>query len=302
MTERFFKNFPVFDAALKGISQIFLQENRWTGILFLLALFTGHWKYGAAAFLGAILGTLAAQIFGYEKHKIDSGLYGFNSALIALALVVIFKDAILIWLLMPVAALLSVLFFQGLSLIRIPAYTFPFIALTWIFYWLIDLFMLIPSSEIVQSNLPEFLQNTSIFPGFITGLGQVVFQQGIWAGLLILAGLWINSTKAAQFGFLGALIGAVTAFAYSGYVGISTENISLGIFGFNAVLTGIALSGDQKNDNWWALAGIVITVILHILMIDSGWWQPLGGVFTFPFVVGTWLILIVKKLFVSPHI
>jgi urea transporter len=56
----FFRRFP--DQVLKGLGQVMLQENRWTGLFFLLGLFSGGWVPGLAALLGAVAGTATAKV------------------------------------------------------------------------------------------------------------------------------------------------------------------------------------------------------------------------------------------------
>ncbi|MEP6804257.1 MAG: urea transporter [Flavobacterium sp.] len=45
---KIFIKIPFIDNILKGIGQIMLQENRWTGLLFLIGIFMGSWQGGVA--------------------------------------------------------------------------------------------------------------------------------------------------------------------------------------------------------------------------------------------------------------
>ena len=69
-----------------------LQENRWTGLLFLVGLFSWElWQCGVAAILAAAAGTFTAMKLNYDKSQINAGLYGFSAALVGVALAFIFQ-------------------------------------------------------------------------------------------------------------------------------------------------------------------------------------------------------------------
>lgn len=66
--------------------------------------------------------------------------------------------------------------------------------------------------------------------------------------------------------------------------------VTSGIFGYNAVLTGIAL-GEKKTKNViWAVAGIALSALITIVFIKSGF-----PALTAPFVFSTWIIIVAKK-------
>lgn len=69
---------------LKGISQILLQENPWTGLLFLLGMLIGHWSYAASALLATIVGTFFARIIKLDPELIKKEFMGITPRLWAL--------------------------------------------------------------------------------------------------------------------------------------------------------------------------------------------------------------------------
>ncbi|WP_027380575.1 urea transporter [Chryseobacterium daeguense] len=73
--DTFFQKIPFVDKVLKGIGQIMLQENRWTGVLFLIGIFMGSWQGGVAVILSTAVGTFTAMKLNYDKSEIDAGLY-----------------------------------------------------------------------------------------------------------------------------------------------------------------------------------------------------------------------------------
>ena len=87
------------DIILKGISQIMLQENRWTGLFLLAGIFTGNRLCGIAAIVAAITSTVTVRLLKFNKESIQSGLYGFNAVLTGIVLAFLFQNTWLLWLL-----------------------------------------------------------------------------------------------------------------------------------------------------------------------------------------------------------
>ncbi len=72
---------------LRGIGQVVFQNNPVSGAIILGALFFNSWIYGAICLLGAVVSTLTARLLDADKGLIADGLFGFNGALVGLALV-----------------------------------------------------------------------------------------------------------------------------------------------------------------------------------------------------------------------
>ena len=69
------------------------------------------------------------------------------------------------------------------------------------------------------------------------GVGQVMFQNNALSGLLMLAGILLNSWQMALLAIAGNVVSTLTA-CLSGY---SREDIRNGLYGFNGTLVGIAI-------------------------------------------------------------
>ena len=126
----------LWQGLLNGVAQIFLQENPLTGALFLLALLVSSRRAALAAAGGALLGLLLAWLLGGAEDALRAGTYGFNSALVALAL----EGALparheVVWLIL--AGLMAVLAFAALATalatFGVPALTLPFVLVVWLF-------------------------------------------------------------------------------------------------------------------------------------------------------------------------
>jgi urea transporter len=122
---------------LKGVSQVMLQENPWTGALFLAGIAIGSRISAAAAVLGSTVALAVAWALGAPPHLIRAGVYGFNAVLVAMALGGVF------FVLHPTTVALSVIavcfssILYGsttaiLTPISLPALTAPFVITVWL--------------------------------------------------------------------------------------------------------------------------------------------------------------------------
>jgi len=87
-------------------------------------------------------------------------------------------------------------------------------------------------------------------------------------------------------------LGACFAMNY----GQSLDQINQGLFSFNGVLIAIVFSGSKKTDGIWVLFGSCITFFIHNWLVELPFFNRVGGVFTFPFVAGTWLTFLIKRV------
>ena len=74
------------EGMLKGVSQIFLLENSWSGLILILGAAFASPITAGMCLLGSAVGTLTAMGIGVEPVSVYRGLCGYNSAVIASAL------------------------------------------------------------------------------------------------------------------------------------------------------------------------------------------------------------------------
>ncbi|ASW72974.1 urea transporter [Chryseobacterium piperi] len=290
---KFFEKLPFIDHILKGIGQIMLQENRWTGLLFLIGIFMGSWQGGVAVLLSTTAGTLAAMKLRYTQSEINAGLYGFSAALVGVALSFVFQTTLLIWILIIVGGVLATVIQHFFIQKKIPVFTFPFIIVTWICIYCLHHYTQIPPSDMMNAKMEpvdydDFLTCTN-------GFGEVIFQGGILSGIIFFVAVFISSPAAALYGLAGSVLGAYLSHMH----GEPIDKIHMGLFGFNAVLSAIVFSGFKKTDGIWVLVAVLVTVAIDDLLIDHNVLNEVGGVLTFPFVAGTWITLLVQKLLIK---
>lgn len=271
--------------------QIMLQENKWTGFLFVVGLLIVNIKFAVAAVLAIIIANTTAFLLRFDSKNIQAGLYGFNAALIGVGLIFLFNDTLLIWILIFVGSITSSLLQQFFILKKIPAYTFPFIVITWTLVFFIQQFTTISSSDFISKKI--VITKADIYFMLLRNYGQVIFQSNIFASTLFFIAVFINHYQAA----INGLIAAFLAILFFYNIHYATEQIYIGVVGFNAVLTAIALTNKNKNSLIWLLIGVAITILLQYVFIKFSVFNKVGGIFTFPFVAATWITLLIQKFF-----
>lgn len=268
---------------LKGLGQIMLQENALTGVLFLAGIFWGSPLMGVAALLSVCTGTLTAIILKYDSAEIKSGLYGFSAALVGVALMLYFQPTISIWIaVIPGAALATIL--QHLFIIKkIPVFTLPFVLVTWCIFFLFGNKHMIPTQAIPETPMDLRF----IFRSF----GQIIFQSSVFAGILFVTGVLIQSPIAGIFGITGCIISATVA----SWLSAPSGEIAFGLYSYNAILCAIVFAGKRISNFIYALLSSVVSVLIFDLMVKYHF-TPL----TFPFVLAS-MITIFFMRYITLH-
>lgn len=274
------KNFA--EILLRGISQIFLLNNVITGILFLAGVFYNSWSIGTGGVAGVLTGTFTALFLKYSKNDINRGLYGYNGTLVGLATVYFFGFNVSAIIALFFGAVLSSIIMNFMTNRKLPPFTAPFIISAWIVMAIILTCKIIP---LQTAQLPN-ASNLEIIPAVSRGIGQVMFQDNITTGIILFIGIAVCSRVAAFYAFLGALLGVIVPFSTS----LPLSMTNMGLFGFNAVLCGIAFSGRQWSHAVSAIAAITLSVFMTYGMtrVDI-------ITLTSPFVISTWIVLLLGK-------
>ncbi|MGE8144698.1 urea transporter [Pseudomonas frederiksbergensis] len=262
-------------ALLNGFSQIFLQRHPLCGLLCLLAiLFTAPALLGGAL-LGGVAGLLTAQRRNYAKADRQAGLFSYNGVLLGLLLSLSFPwSALLPLLIIACGGLSAMLTEQWLKRCRdhhcLPAYTAPFVGLSW---------MLLAFAA-PQHPAPLVEMNTvNVIAASLKGLGQVMFLGHPLAGALIAVGLLIADRRAFCWALLGSLSGLGFALLHH-----ETSSALLGLSSYNPVLAALAFCQFRRQP-WLPLLGIVLAVLL-----TPGFAAVGLTTLTAPFILACWLI------------
>lgn len=122
------------------------------------------------------------------------------------------------------------------------------------------------------------------------GMGQVMFQNNVYSGILFFAGIFYNSWILGLAALFGTVISTVTAMILK----YPEEDIQNGLYGFNGALTGIAMLF-YFGFNPVTIVALIIGAVCSSLLMHGV--KKLIPPFTAPFVVVTW-VLIILLLFV----
>ncbi len=273
----------------RGIGQIVLQENAISGLLILIALFLGSWKFGVATLLATVVAYFTSLVLIFDKSNIEKGLYGFSPALVGIAFIFFFEDTIVVWIGVILGSIITAVVQDFFIKKNIPIFTFPFIVVTWIAFVGFRYGLKIPQPISLYADI-EIVRYQHIL-SFFRNYGQVLFQQSILASLLIFLAISISSLKSSLYSLIAILI----AVCFSYFVNQPSQFIQLGIYGFNPLLTALVFSSYKQNAHWLALVGILLTILLEYIFRYFQLFDAIGGVLTFPFVLATWITLFINK-------
>lgn len=303
------------DWVLRGIGQVVFQNNPISGAVILGGIFYNSWIYGMVCLFGTIISTVTALLFKADKGMIKDGLFGFNGALIAIALVAYTSPNFTtgnmpnahLWLYIVLSAAFTTVLIPAFGALlgphKVPGLTMPFVLATWFFLGALLQYSTIDVSSALKPTSPSDFTGPSPvytwdtwFHGITEGIAEIFFQDNWVSGVIILLGIAINT----RIGALMALMGSTLAVASAVTYGAHDAAIRDGLFGYNAALTALALGGLFYVLN---LTGFIYTVIG--VLITARVWASLGiflepsgmPVLTSAFVFVTWLMLLAKNGF-----
>ncbi len=296
------------DVCLRGVGQVMFQDNPLTGVIFLAAIAWGSAVAGApavlfAGVLGVIVATLTAMWLKVEDAALKAGLYGYNGALVGLALATFLAPGPALWVYVAVGAAVSTVATLAtagaLRPLAAPALTFPFVGVTWIMLLATYGFAGLSGAALPTAGVvAPFEQAPSVSAGIGTYVGgvllsisQVFLKASVVSALLLLAGLAVSSVPASLF----ALGGAILAVAVAHGFGAESDLVAQGLLGFSPVLTAIALGVVFRrpglNATAYAALGVVFTVIAQAALNIA--LRPLAiPALTAPFILVSWMFLL----------
>lgn len=295
------------DSVLRGIGQVMLQNNSYAGLLFLLGIFYNSVLFGLGVLIGAAVSTAAAMLLGADRPQVRDGLFGFNGALVAIALLYFLQPELLTWAYLVLAAAFSTVFMAALLNLfatwKMPVLTAPFVFTALCFLLACARLGRLHSTNILPSaGLPKaasvegIVTAATVVEGLFNGVAQIFFQGNVTTGVIFTVGLLISSRIAGAAALLGSLLGLLVAWG----MGAAEPAIRAGAFGFNPALTAIALASvffvlNTVSAAYAALAAITTTVVFAAV---SAALEPLGmPALTLPFVLVVWIFVLASPLF-----
>ena len=306
------RNFP--RTYFRGLGQVMFQDNWLSGLLFFIGIFWGAYAEGDGAVAwGMMIGTLVSTLTGYVLQLPDKngaqGLWGFNGCLVGCAFPTFMGNTPWMWIALILCSALSTWVRTGLDNVmdkwNVSSLTFPFVLSTYFFLLASRLFANIPPEFMGSPELPSGIDTTldlhfgSLVVYWLKGISQVFLIDSWVTGIFFLAALAVNNWRACMWAAIGSAVALLVVIIWKG----PGADISKGLYGFSAVLTGIALGATFCNNRWqswiWAILGIVVTVFVQAAM--NAFFAPMGlPTLTGPFCVATWLFLFPNYPFLRP--
>lgn len=149
----------------------------------------------------------------------------------------------------------------------------------------------VPASQgVVLINISMSKNSVSwLITSSLKGISQVILIENAISGLIMVAAITVASYSLGIIAFLSAMIGTLVG----RMGGAEQESVNQGLFGYNSVLTGMALFLFLRGDDRWiialfgaAIAAIFTAAMMHF-MRQSG-----IPILTFPFIALTWFLLL----------
>ncbi|WP_342514067.1 urea transporter [Sporosarcina sp. FSL K6-1522] len=291
-------------ASLKGISQVLLIENAISGLLILLAITTYSSFLGVITLLSAFVGTIVGKLGGADEKSISQGLFGYNSVLTGIVLAS-FLTGSYHWIIALVGAAIAAIFTAAMMHVLkdsgIPILTFPFIILSWLMLlasYRLKVFQLTP--DLFPQDLShwevDMTGKVDWVDGTFNGIGQIFFLDSTFSGALIFVSIFWASWKFGLYAIIGNSVALLTSYL----LGAEPNLIFMGLYGYNAILTIIAVSivYNAKSNRFTPFLGIIgacLTVLLTASIATL--LLPFGlPTLTLPFVLSTWLLLGARKV------
>jgi urea transporter len=310
-----FRDLPIVefvDWVLRGIGQVVFQNNPISGAVILAGILYNSWIYGTVCLLGTIISTAVALLFKADRGMVKDGLFGFNGALIAIAMVAYTSENfttgnipnVYLWLYIVLCAAFTSILLPAFGALlgphKVPGLTMPFVLATWFFLGSLLQFSTIDVSNALKPTAPSDFTGPrpsytwiTWFHGITMGIAEIFFQDNWVTGIVILIGIAINTRIGAGMALLGSTLAVGIAMLY----GAHDAAIRDGLFGYNAALTAMALGGLfyvlTLPGFCYAVIGVLVTA--RVWASFGIFLKPSGmPVLTSAFVLVTWLMLLAK--------
>jgi urea transporter len=271
-----------FKSILNSYSIVFFSDKLiFAGILLLVSFF--DYFAGFCGLISVITAYIVAESLGFDKLKIEKGLYGFNSLLAGLGIGLQYEVNWAILLIVILASIFAFLVTVSLESILskyfLPYLSLPFLVAYWIVtligrdlnimglsgrgvYFLNDIYMLGGNQLISVYNWWSNINFALSVKIYFLSLGAIIFQNNVIAGILIAIGLFYYS----RIAFSLSLVGFYSAYFFYQILNINITEASYAYIGFNYILSAIAIGGYFLVPSWrsyiWVLILMPVTVVI----------------------------------------
>jgi urea transporter len=239
----------------------------------------------SAAYLlvAAIIAPAGRMLLEKKPTTLTTGLPGLNPCLIAISLPAFFQTGWtnfgmwMVLLVCVVSAVVLVRLFVAVS--PFPILVLPFLLIFWVLYALAPRFAVLHPIAFAAPQPTTFHPLTAV----LSSLGASMFSPNIWSGLLFAIGVLVSNWRHGLIAILGAAIGTAVAYYYHD---ANPAGANLGTYGFNGVLTAVAVFVFCGGKFRLSILGALLATILTPAVAEFG--LPTLAA---PFALTTWLML-----------
>lgn len=270
---------------LRGCSQLAFQGNELTGVFLLAGVLVASPTAAVFMLIAATMSPAGRMLLGDRGPALHTGLPGLNPCLIALSIPTFFQVELAdpwIWCVL-VASVASTLVITRLSVLffPLPTLVMPFLVT---FYALTALEPHLGVLKPVSLSAPV---DATVQPlnAVLSSLGEVLFSPNEWSGLLYLAGLALSNWRHGIVALLAAMIASAVSYYHGDASSASLFNT--GLFGFNGVLTALAVFVFCGSKLRLAILGAMLATMLTPAISYFG-----IHALSVPFVVTSWLVIV----------
>ena len=213
-------------STLRGVGQVMFQGNALSGALMLAGIACNSLLMCLFALAGSAIGTCTAVALRYDGGRIRDGLYGFNAALVGIAVPCFMPIHAGSVLLMVVACVLSTLVMRMFERQRfVPTLTAPFVLITWAMLLLGHVF---PQLQLPATTAAGTAESFSLIRAASLSFGQIMLQgNNLLTGLLFFLAICVNSRKMG----MESLVACALCLAVVWVPGVSTTSVNNGMYG-----------------------------------------------------------------------
>lgn len=305
----------IFHSIVNTYSQIFFSDNKVFGIFLLIITFVNPFA-GLSGLIALLSSNFFAYILNLNKHKIISGVYGYNPLMVGLGIGLYFKFSLVLLVILVISALYTLLLnlsFEGiLQKYGLPFLSLPFLIAIWTFtlaynelkslglsesgiYILNDLYNIGGNTMVNLYETINHLGIPEVIKTYFLSLGAIFFQFNFISGIVIAIGLFFVS----RISFLLSVFGYFAAYLFYLMIGSDISSVSYINIGFNYILTSIAIGGffliPSKKTFAWVMLLIPLVAILTISLTKL--FSVVGlTIFSLPFNIVVLMFLYSLKL------
>lgn len=271
-------------ATLRSLGQIIFQENALSGALILLGIAWNNASMLFPCLLATVISLLTAYLSGFSKAAISQGLYGFNGALVGLAVAYFCELNGWSYALLVGGAVITTLIAHFLATrTPIKGFTFPFVLTTW------GLLAVATALDLPKAEPQSLLsEGFNLVAALSLSFGQIMFQDTtLAAGLCFFLAILVNNPSQSLLALLSVgLSCGVLCFSDA-----TAEPLSAGLYGYNVILCAVAVGSFSRK----GLLRLLVAVFLSVVFQQVGRQQGII-MLTAPFVFAVWGVLVWDKL------